>query len=644
MNIKTFPIDQVQANPWQTRLEEDAEHIQQIAESFRENREQGRGEGGMLQVPMGRAVDGVVQLAFGMTRFAAWKIANPDLPFPINIAELSDREMSDLAAEENAKRKNLNAIETATAIQRRMKEFALTQVDAAKPFGYTAQGTISNLLRLLKLPGPVQALVQEHKLAERNARALLVVERFDPKFVVPIAEKSMSADNPEEFIDQQIADLLDKRGRNLGAVPWELTWPKAPIVLPNPPAGLEQIPACDGCAYLFVRKNNARWDKSVDRFCCRVECFEKKMELVVVKELTRVAGETKIPVAQPNERVNIVYDGTSSDYYLDEKVKRLVKARTPELRLVAYSQTISRGEYRRCEVFGSEWVALATTDHAVTEAWLKSKNAEERKEIEMESRAETAEESEAARRKRLEREEKEAAARRAERCAANKAKFDMLWLVETIVKYCASQMQISGGVLLWASGRAHSENTISQEWTELRAVESKWEDVIAEAKDEGPQAELAYRCDIALHLLYAEIFRWQKIEEAYRWTRAQDAVKEFVEEQMRLPLPRDWNKPPIHHTVFNCWQCGKFAPGEKLTKRDVEQDGWMDLGVDSETGELLGTFCSENHSQQFHDNAWRAKQPKKKAREGKKKKSKSNGLADVDGEQVRASATLFEEG
>ncbi len=166
MNEKTtwvpelVPLELIDSNPWQGRLDEDAVHVKALAEDIAENT--------LLQPGLGRRVNGRVQIAFAHSRLAAFKFLDESFGtrgngqagdtfalFPVILRELTDRQMSDYAAAENAKRKNLTAIETAQAIQKRIADFGLTQLEAGRPFGYTSQGAVANLLRLLELPPAV---------------------------------------------------------------------------------------------------------------------------------------------------------------------------------------------------------------------------------------------------------------------------------------------------------------------------------------------------------------------------------------------------------------------------------------------------------------------------------------------------------
>lgn len=619
MNVQPIPIEQLHHNPYQTRVEEDGAHIQAIADSMRSN-DSDPVMRGMLQIPMARKNGNGYELAFGHTRLAAWQVAFPGVPFPVDIREMTDRQMSDRAAEENAQRKNLTAIETARAIQRRVKDFSLTQMEAAKPFGYASQGAVANLLALLKLPAPIQEMVQQRKLAERNARALRVVERLDAALVVPIAEKSMSADNAEEYIDHQIAELLEKKGRDLKDVPWKLNWPKQPLALDLPINGLREIPACEGCPYLFRRTRNARygWD---DIMCGRVECYGAKLEIAIAKKVESAAAKLKIAVAVAGEKMHIVFDGSDTDYHAEEKFKKLVKAHPEELRLVPFiPKDRDYSGHKREEVLGSKWMALATTNKAVTTAWLEASNQSERKELVLEAQGGT--ESDAQRKKRIEREEKEAAERRAERSAQLKQKYETLYLIEHASKLIAEQMQISGGVLVFA-------HQLFQRQYHSSAPELQGFDEALEATKEAGERERLLRQHIAAGVIASKVIAWNGhfdkdlsevcgvIDELCSKDDQDMDVDDF--EHFAITLPRGWEKMPVLHTAFNCWHCGKFGSHEgSLTKREKEEEGW--LTVPNANEDMI--FCCTAHASAYGDGAARSRSNARATKAKSAKKAK----------------------
>lgn len=165
-----IPLDQIDCNPYQVRLADDPVHIQKIADDVlaRAIADPADPQAGLLQVPIARphpSSPGRYQLAFGHTRLAAFRHLRDSEPdgerwerFPLNVRSLSDRDLAEMAARENAARKDLSAIEIARSLQRLISDFHLTQLEAGKIFGYSSQGAVANLLRLLKLPAGWNAL------------------------------------------------------------------------------------------------------------------------------------------------------------------------------------------------------------------------------------------------------------------------------------------------------------------------------------------------------------------------------------------------------------------------------------------------------------------------------------------------------
>ncbi len=593
MKIEYVPVAQVDPNPWQVRLEEDPQHIAMLAESMRAN--QTRGEHGMLQIPLARRSNGRVQLAFGMSRFAGWKEANPGDPFPVNLEELSDRQMSDLAAEENAKRKNLSAIEIATAIARRKKEFGLTDVEAGAPFGYKSASTISNLLRLLKLPAPVQEMVNERKMAERNARALLTVQRLDAKAVEKIAAESLSAENPEDFIDDQIKQLIQKKGESLENVPWKWDWPEQPIVLNPVPAsaaaaGITEIPACHGCPFFFVRDEDA--------YCGRRECFELKLGLALPDALKAASRKLGIPAAGADEKAVVVYDGRGG---YNHEVNALVADKRPELRLIGYpvlARGNANGVWTRRQLFGSPYIALGTLDKKTTEEWMNKPSKEQTQQSHVEKAKAKESETEKERKERIAEEEKHDKQRRKVHAAENKNKWEVIWLVTNTARLVAERMELAGEFT-----RFVDEIFADHFDVHSGALERHDEDLLKRIeKASAAESTLLLKEHIAFCVLAQDIVHHYNSDEAVhysslsqvhqeieKWLKPYRSANEF--EHFGIKLPNFWDTIPVLRTPFNCWHCGKFAPGEKITKRD-QGEGWIDFGD-------KGVFCNGGHRAAF---------------------------------------------
>lgn len=165
-----LPLTLLDDNPYQPRLDYDPERITAIAESIARH--------GLLQAPIGRRMpDGRVQLAFGHSRRRAFDqlaVSNPDYygAMPVLLRVLDDEMMALHAWVENRDRKDLSAYEEARAIQRYTTEFGWSQKAAAAKMQLDAS-TVSNKLRLLRLPEATLAQLQAGQLSERQALALL---------------------------------------------------------------------------------------------------------------------------------------------------------------------------------------------------------------------------------------------------------------------------------------------------------------------------------------------------------------------------------------------------------------------------------------------------------------------------------------
>ncbi len=588
MTQQSFPADLIHSNPWQPRAAFDAASVAELADDIKTR--------GLLQVPIARQNGNGVELAFGHRRLAAWRIAFPDQPFPVEVRELTDRDMSDMAASENAQRRDLTAIETARAIQRRIVDFKLTQLEAAKPFGLTSQGGVSNLLRLLKLPVPIQDLVQQHKLAERNARALLVLERVAPDQTLKIAEASMSADNAEEFVDDAIDRLVWNKGRNLGAeAAFKLNWPKEPIPLAKPIGDLTELPACTDCVWRV--HDNVRRAEGV---CVRPVCFDAKQKAALALRVPQLARSLGIPLAGADEKVTLLWDGGNlgdiDSWYARPKVQRLVKARLPELRIVPALEEGKNGYHYREDILGSRWIALATTNKAAVMKWVNADKEKQQEKVAEVRQEERAEESESAKRKRIEKEKREQAERRAERSAFLKSKYDTLWLLLHVTEVIEPQIEIDGGILRLAEHHLVRDFDIYSRWVPMNEQSGKLANAARAEKDKDRKAALMVQ-RIVYHVLAKKVsgdnFGGDKDEKVYDFQRAVGMARTVVTQTFEATLPAGWDKPPVHQTQINCWQCGKFAPNESgLTGRD-EAEGWINNLKNGAAEEYVGVFCSE---------------------------------------------------
>ncbi len=179
--VQFVNIEDVVGNPAQPRQEFKEAEIVELAESVRAL--------GVIQPILVRPAKYVTTAKFeivaGERRWRASKLAGLK-QVPCIIQDLSDRETLEIALVENIQRSNLNPVEEAKAYQRLMDEFALSQEDVAQRVGKD-RASISNFVRILKLPSAVLELLREGKLSMGHAKAILTIK--EPAAQLNLAKK-----------------------------------------------------------------------------------------------------------------------------------------------------------------------------------------------------------------------------------------------------------------------------------------------------------------------------------------------------------------------------------------------------------------------------------------------------------------------
>jgi len=166
-NIMTVPLDRIIANRYQPRHSFDPEKLQELADSIREN--------GIIQPIIVTKTDtSDYELIAGERRLQAARMAGMT-EIPVVIRSVSKQEQLTLAVIENIQREDLNPVEEALAYQTLNDEFGLTHSQIANTVGKD-RATVTNALRLLKLPPDILSLISEGILSAGHARAILSVE------------------------------------------------------------------------------------------------------------------------------------------------------------------------------------------------------------------------------------------------------------------------------------------------------------------------------------------------------------------------------------------------------------------------------------------------------------------------------------
>jgi ParB family transcriptional regulator, chromosome partitioning protein len=161
--LRELPVSNVLPNPFQPRTQIKEADLAELTASIEAS--------GLLQPVIVRPRNGKYELIAGERRWRAVQRLGW-VKIPAVVRDVDDQTLLTLALIENLQRDDLTAIDEAAGYQRLGEEFDLPQAEIARLVGRD-RSTIANLLRLLKLPDEVKTLVQEGKLSEGHARALL---------------------------------------------------------------------------------------------------------------------------------------------------------------------------------------------------------------------------------------------------------------------------------------------------------------------------------------------------------------------------------------------------------------------------------------------------------------------------------------
>lgn len=181
--ILRIPVDMIEPNPFQPRMSFDQDALQELAASIKTF--------GLIQpITVRKKTADRYQIISGERRFKACRLAGMDM-VPAYIRDANDQGMLEMAIVENIQRENLDPIEVAMSYQRLIEECRLTQEQMADRVG-KKRASVTNYLRLLKLPAKVQHDLKVGLLSVGHAKVLLGVE--------------------DQAIQEQLCDLVIKKG------------------------------------------------------------------------------------------------------------------------------------------------------------------------------------------------------------------------------------------------------------------------------------------------------------------------------------------------------------------------------------------------------------------------------------------------
>lgn len=205
-DVLRIPVGQIEPNPYQPRLSFDPEALEELAESIRTL--------GLIQpITVRKVSEGRYQIISGERRFRASKLAGMDL-IPAYIRTADDQGMMEMAIVENVQRADLDPIETALGYQRLIDECNLTQEQMALRVG-KKRASVTNFLRLLKLPAKVQHDLKTGLISVGHAKVLLGID--DPEVQSDLCNLIIK----EDLSVRQLEDKVRKLEKEAQPAPYD---------------------------------------------------------------------------------------------------------------------------------------------------------------------------------------------------------------------------------------------------------------------------------------------------------------------------------------------------------------------------------------------------------------------------------------
>lgn len=214
--LRYIKLSEIVADPNQPRRAFDDASLDELSASIAEH--------GILQPIVVTPNRGGYQIVAGERRYRASKMANLD-KIPALVRTLTNQHKLELSLIENLQRRDLNVLETATAYLKLRDQFNLTLEEIGKRVGGKSISTISNTLRLLRLPESVRQALIDGKLREGQARPLV---NIDPEIIEEVLPRILKEEWSSRKIEQFIVQLKkasgpfeNKERRKIESVPYE---------------------------------------------------------------------------------------------------------------------------------------------------------------------------------------------------------------------------------------------------------------------------------------------------------------------------------------------------------------------------------------------------------------------------------------
>jgi ParB family chromosome partitioning protein len=246
--VQKLPIDAIQPNPVQPRTVFMAERLDELAQSIRAN--------GIIQPLIVRRENEQYQIVAGERRWRAARLAGLT-EVPVVVQDFANERLLEIALIENIQREDLNPIEVAHALEKLASDHSLSHEEIGQRTGKD-RTTVTNLIRLLRLPQDIQLLVAEHRLSMGHARAILGLPSEDLQ--KDLAQRAAADGLSVRQVERLIQGMTSKRE----AAPIEAS--KEPAFDPNVAAATRELEATLGTRVRIVSQNGSRGKIEIEYF------------------------------------------------------------------------------------------------------------------------------------------------------------------------------------------------------------------------------------------------------------------------------------------------------------------------------------------------------------------------------------------
>jgi ParB family chromosome partitioning protein len=207
-SVNDIKISEIQVNPFQPRTDFDEQALSDLSASIKLQ--------GLIQpITVRRVSAHQFQLISGERRLRASKLAGLT-HVPAYVRTANDQQMLEMALIENIQREDLNAIEVALSFQRMLEELGLKQEELGERVSKN-RSTVTNYLRLLKLPPTIQASIRDGGISMGHARALITVD--DPTQQLYIHKYIIQQGLSVRKVEEMVRDLQKSRTKKEGKQP-----------------------------------------------------------------------------------------------------------------------------------------------------------------------------------------------------------------------------------------------------------------------------------------------------------------------------------------------------------------------------------------------------------------------------------------